>query len=237
MANTVMRAVEIFEDTCTSIQMQPEDAAWTQMSSEDMVPWDDLPVACAFKIEHVGGRKKQRHATPADKLEQQHAYMQYVCWCKAIGISEQELRSQLELVPAERYSRGQHALPTLLQRYKCSQRHHAVQACRTVAYERAAVAAGATIGGESLSAESSKYMMQLLEADRAFLEEASNAVPHKFRSGFGLRKNQFDASAVPGLFAYWLYRRGCMLMGTGALERWNQITRSKQASLPPTWHF
>eukprot|EP00973_Karenia_brevis_P055267 7684053-Karenia_brevis.AAC.1 len=26
-------------------------------------------------------------------------------------------------------------------------------------------------------------------------------------------------------------------MGTGALERWNQITSSKQASLPPTWHF
>eukprot|EP00973_Karenia_brevis_P009167 1243022-Karenia_brevis.AAC.1 len=73
-----------------------------------MVPWDDLPVAGTFKIEVVGGRKKKRPATLSERIEQQCGYMQYVRWCKAIGISEQDFRSQLELVPADRNSRGRH---------------------------------------------------------------------------------------------------------------------------------
>ena len=126
----------------------------------------------------MGNARKSRHyATPPEKVEQQHEYMKYVQWAKSIGITEQEFRTHLESAPKEQHLRGKESLPNMLRDKKLTTKEHAVQATRAMAYERMAAVAGNDIGGEAMAAEASKYMLQLLEAEKYFLRQERGAVP------------------------------------------------------------
>ena len=113
-------------------------------------------------------------------------------------------------------------------------REHTVQATRAMAYERMAAAAGNDIGGEAMAAEASKYMLQLLEAEKYFLRQERGAVPPHLVPGLDLRSNDLDISALPGLFKFWLYRKGASVMGPGAWERWTHIMTSQKQTPPLT---
>ena len=122
------------------------------LEAQALTPWSDIPSACGFRVARPSRAGVCRHATAADRLEQQQVYTKCKIWASQCGVSDGEFQAALEGVPKHKKDRGIVGLPPCLKRYHCQEVwQHAKQVCVAIALRRAAADADRRLVGEELS--------------------------------------------------------------------------------------
>ena len=124
--------------------------------------------------------KKQRRATPEDKLKQQRSYYRYLQWLASCNLTEEDFLDNLRKASERTVRRnvlGVIGIPKLLQNRIWNKRKHALLACRALAYQRAASVAGHSVGGETMAQEARAYLTELLSSTNPECLENFNLVP------------------------------------------------------------
>ena len=114
---------------------------------------------------------------------------------------------------------------------------HAVLVCRALAYERAAEAAGKSLGGDAVATEASTHMQHLLASTDIRIKEQCGAIPRIFHPGLGLSASNDGASCIPGLFERWLYSQAAILLGHTFASLWSKTSQHVQPALLPSCSF
>ena len=111
-------------------------------------------------------------------------------------------------------------IPQLGREQQCSERRHAVLACRAKGLQLAAAAAGNLLGGDKMSAPASVEMLELLSSQAA-RDTRFAAIPRSWKASLRLpnRPEALNVGSAPGLFEHWLRSQAASLMGLEATQR------------------
>ena len=198
----------MFRETCSRIEQDPEEAPLDLLGAEDLPPWKDLPILGKFKVAYPFVDKKQRRATPEDKLKQQRSYYRYLQWLASCNLTEEEFLDNLRKA-SQKTVRRWDGIPKLLQnRHSLRKRSHALLLCRALAYQRAASVVGHSVGGETMAQEARAYLTELLSSTKEDCLENVNLVPKELIPNELLQNPSTHAvAAIPVLVHWWLRQK------------------------------
>jgi hypothetical protein len=165
-AETAITRFQHLVRLCQEDPMQRED-----LEEDSLMPWKDVPVACAFrKIQTRRGRAQRRRVTPADKQAQRQRYAKCKIWALQCGLSESEFQSILK-GKTSTIQRGHDGLPACLRHGPghCNLWQHAKLVCVDVAIRRAATDAGGRLGGEQTAELAAEEVSALMSSDASRL--------------------------------------------------------------------
>ena len=179
IANAVDKASASFHELVRLCEEDPEQRGDLK---EELLPlWQDVPVACGFRVKMPTENRVQRHATSADKLAQRQRYAKCKQWALQCGLSDKQFKQALEGCPHDFNKRGNASLHPCLISPHCSRWEHAKRICMGVAILKGAADAGRLLGDEKLSVAAGEEMSELMSSE-VCRSSRCNALPRTWRS-------------------------------------------------------
>ena len=170
------------------VQLLEEDPMMREnvVEQQSLTGWENIPVACSFRVARPRHNGAPRRATPADKVAQQQKYAKCLAWASQCGLTDDQFQANLRAVPTDKNKRGVANLPVSWKsKCCCSAWEHARLLCVNDSIRIAATDAGRRLGGETVALQATEELSELMSSQASRLSRLLK-IPQGWRGDNGL---------------------------------------------------
>ena len=235
--------------------MQRED-----LEKDSLMPWEDVPLACGFRVPFPRLSGVKRRATAKDQKAQRQRYAKCKVWASQCGLLESEFQSILDRVSSSRDRRKGAGLSQGRGGYRARRRkgasryngcdsgtrvrsdrlnawEHAKRECIDIAIRRAAADAGGLLGGEHTAEQAAEEVSELMSSE-AVRFSRWGCLSKRWRSMMGLRLTEDSCKTLGNTLGHVCLHLVSMCLShivikrfTGACVRASTISQSPRTNM------